>query len=219
MRRALVSLFVVGAVVAAAVGVTRAVFTDREVSQGNVLGVEDNFTLVLDGENNAGNRIGSLKKLFNVSNLVPGGEPAVAYLEIKNASDMPMIFRVYADNVSDNPTSEGRLRDKLHVKATLNPTDYPNPYLDGDLYGSPGNVIVQDVRVRDIIGTAHALDNISAAFDYTEPLESGYVAVYKLEVWLELGAGNAFQGEELTGDLVVDATQYDGQTESSVLWN
>jgi hypothetical protein len=131
---------------------------------------------------------------------------------VKNDSTADMLFRLYAKNVS---VTESGLADYINVKVTLRPDDGYRNRLGGDLYGpfSP-TLTIYDDSLSGLIGVENALDNINAGckgeadgVEY-EPLWPGYVATYKVEVSLDWEAGNEYQGEELTADLQLDATQF-----------
>lgn len=226
MKKILLSFLTVIGVTSLVAAGTRAVFTDTESSVGNILGVENHFEVVLDGKNNFGNRVS--ERFFNVTNLIPtnidrdhtnnlsGWEKSIhtAYLEVKNNSNMPMLFRAYADKVND----PNGLRHLIKVKVTFNPEDYATLYQGSNLYGGTKKDTVLGTWTLEELKSKDVLNNIQAARKDGWPLPAGFVAVYKLEVFLDLEAGNNLQGKQVTADLVVDATQYEGQDLWNVKW-
>jgi predicted ribosomally synthesized peptide with SipW-like signal peptide len=210
MKKILLSLLTVGLVSGAVFGATRAYFSDTETSTGNVLGT-GTFNVQLGGETNSGSRYANMdqKAFFNADGLMPGGDPATAYVEVKNDSTADMLFRLYADNFT---VSKSGLAEYINVKVTLRPDELGSEYskvLAGDLYG-PSNAPIYEGTLADLAGVSNALDNIDAACSSGDwPLEENLVAVYKVEVSLDWSAPNKYQGQELTADLQLDATQFE----------
>lgn len=211
MKKILLSLLTIVVVSGAVVGATRAFFRDSKTSTENVLGATT-FNVRLAGEDDSGIRRGDMseEEFFNVTNLVPGNDenPAVAYVDIRNDSNTDMLFRLYAENLSE--TKSG-LRNHINMKVTLNPSGY-DATVGGDPYGTVDNVIYEGT-LGSIVGSENALDNTDAACVWNEnnrwPLKQGMVASYKVELWLDWETPNGYQGESLTSNLQLDAVQFD----------
>jgi len=192
---------------------TWAYFSDTETSTGNTF-TAGTIVLALDGQDNDGAAYGTT--YFNVANMAPG-DTETAYLEIDNTGTLDLLFRVYLDTTIDTLN----LASQLDVVVTLHPTEY-TPILSGILYGPENAVLTgtDPVKLSTLEGPPGVMNNLAAAGeDPPEPLKTTYLAVYKLEITLPAGTTNAYAGATLTGDLVVEAVQFDHQNLASVVWS
>lgn len=214
MKKILVlsSLVLIAALVGAgALGV----FTSSNTSTGNIFST-GTLIVHLNGQNNSGQP--ATHAHFNVSNMAPG-DTVTAYVEVRNDGTLPMLFRMYlpSGSVSDS----AGLASQLKVKVTLRPAEYATP-IGYTAYGSTDDVLVDwgyGLSVANLIGVENALDNVAAAQENPPwPLHEDYVAIYKIEVNLPLETGNEYQGKSFSGTLQIDATQYDNQNLSAVIW-
>lgn len=218
MKRIFLGLFTIGVTAAIAVGVTRAYFTDTQTNTGNTF-TAGTLVVNLDGEDSDGEPVNS--PFFDVSDMVPGGATSSAYLEVRNDGSMDMLFRSYALRDNDPNIDSEQMSDQLNVKVTLNPSGYDAP--EGYTAYGPADSLITDpegdgwIPLSSLIGEGNALNNVDAAFDDV-PLQPGFVAIYRIEVRLPFDTPDEWQNRNFTGDLVVDATQFDGQTEGDVQW-
>jgi predicted ribosomally synthesized peptide with SipW-like signal peptide len=216
MKKILISLLTIVAVSGLVFGATRAFFTDTETSTGNVLGT-GTFNVSLGGTNNSNGSSEHMEnyQFFNVDGMMPGGDPEVAYVEVRNDSSAPMLFRLYADNLSGTKS----LRNHLNVKVTmLGSNSGYDSVLDGKLYEPGDGSEIYNGPLSGIEGVNDILNNVRAGCNKDQPL--GYiggegdglydnnVAAYKVEVWLDWDTPNNYQGKSLTADLHLDATQF-----------
>lgn len=186
-------------------------FSATQSNNGNTFSTET-LTFQLDGTDNLGSEVNG--PFFTATGMMPGGDLKTAYVEVKNTSNSDMLFRAYATNISQ---SIGGLAGELLVTVTINPSGY-TPVLAGNLYG-PQDTVIYTGTLSGLNGPSNALDNLNAAFNQDFPLAPNGLAVYKIDVQLDFDAGNQYQGQNLTADLRVDATQFEGQTDiNNVSW-
>lgn len=206
MKKILISLVVIAAVSAAAVGATSAWFSDTDSVAGNT---------VAAGTLNVA--LGRDTLPLDIGPLAPGDTAEPAYLKIKNDGNLDMIFKVHVEPGLDQED----ISDYIDVKVTLNPSSYTGDIGEYTLYGSQDNTLATNAPLDSLINPG--LDNVSAACDSEDPwpLNPGYIAIYKLEVKLAESAPNTLQGKQFRGTIVVDAVQADNQdcTTSNIIWS
>ena len=194
---------------------TWAYFSDTETSEGNTF-TAGTIDIALDGEDNGG--VAYATTYFNVANMAPG-DTETAYLEINNTGTLDLLFRGYLD--TDTKVDAKDLDSQLVVTVTLNPSGYTPQITGKTLYGpATPTVLATEVTLDTLLGPPGVMNNLSAAGeDPPEPLKTTYLGVYKIDVMLPASTPNAYAGATLTGNLVVEAVQFDNQTLSSVVWS
>ena len=201
------SLAVIAGVTGLVFGATQAVFTTNATNVDNQIRT-GSVALELDGTLQAE----APNAFFDVKNMMPG-DSETSYIEIKNSGDEDLLFKTYLTNFRGT----SGFANQLQATITLNPSNYDEPKLTGDLYG-PKDHFVWTGSLADLAGASKALDNASAAFDDSWPLNPGYVAIYEVIVSLPMETGNEYQNAELIVDLRVDATQFANQNDDSIVW-
>jgi predicted ribosomally synthesized peptide with SipW-like signal peptide len=204
MKKILGSILTIAVVAGVAVAATGAYFTDTAQVTNNII-TSGTLDLALGG---------TIPIQVDNINLAPGDtiDPP-AYIELRNTGTLDMLFRMYIDPVSN----VGNLASQLNVVITINPSLYV--YTDGYLPYGPANTVIWTGTLDQLFGQSGALDNEDAAFDHDGwPLNPGYAAVYKVEVELDSGANNDYQGKTFNGTIVAEGTQFANQTAGSVVY-
>ena len=221
LKNILLSVLVISGVVTLTASVTTAIFSANAVSTNNTFSTGA-LTIELNGLNNAGEPIND-GPFFTANNLVPGGEPAVSYVEIKNTGTMDAIFRTWVTDVVQDVDLDTRLEIQVtQLTDEHNPDNYI-PVSGGTLYspevGVPYKSFADGLVLSDIRGSHNALDNVNASLGSEQnPLSPNEVAVYKIEVRLALWAESWYQNRTLTSSLRVNAVQALGQDAATFSW-
>jgi predicted ribosomally synthesized peptide with SipW-like signal peptide len=197
--RMMISILVIAMTAALIGGATMAWFTDTKNISGNTFAA-GRVEISLSGPDSA-------KLPFNVENMAPGDPATVRYLHLKNEGTLPILFRMYLDNV------DGTLQNALMVKITQNPSGYD--YTGMQTQGANNDHGTH--LMANLVGVDNALNNLIAA-GAGWALPAGYTDVYKIEVWLPNTVGNDFQGATFSGTLKVEATQFNNQDLDDVSW-
>lgn len=197
-----------GLAIAALVAVAAFGSLDTLAWFGDTAGVDNNEFVAGVVDLNVG---GATTMPFSVSNMAPG-DSATEYLVIRNDGNLDLIFRMYIDDVWE---SESGFRHYFEITdITINPTAGPQVYNSGPVNGT---IVGSAMPLNGLVGVGNALTSEDAAFD-GYPLEPGEIEVYGITVKLKTSAPNQYQGETLNVDLRIDATQFDNQTEGSVVY-
>ncbi|MFA4998513.1 MAG: TasA family protein [Candidatus Paceibacterota bacterium] len=190
MKKILISLSIIGAVAAIAVGGTIAYFSDTETSTGNTFTAG---TLVF----NINDPVAAGHQVFSVTNMKPG-DVKTSYLVVTNDGTIDQKWKAWLTE-----TGAGTLDDELMIKWTINPTDYPGSLPSEYTSAGPVNGLIQDWTYIGALGTMTWASPGAVAF------APDWAAVYKIEVRMDTDAGNGYQSANYTGDLNFFATQYE----------
>ncbi len=189
MKKILISLSIIGAVAAIAVGGTIAYFSDTKTSTGNTFTAGTLIFNIIDpGE--GGHRV------FNVTGMKPG-DTVTNYLVVTNDGTIDQKWKAWLTE-----TGDGTLDNELQVRWTIHPTDYTT-LPPGYVNAGPPNSVIKDWTYIGALGEMTWASPGAVAF------EPGWAAVYKIDVKMDADAGNDYQSANYTGDLNFFATQYE----------
>lgn len=199
MKRAITMSILLISLAALLVGVgTFAYFSDSASSTGNVFTAGTMEFRISDPDTLD-------HRMFNVTNMKPG-DSSIAYFAVVNDSSagMGMKWHAWVDG-----WSSGILDDVLEVKVTLRPAGYNYALLTTAGYtiaGPPGQVITDWTPIISLAdGNALLVWAAPAAVAF----DSGWAAVYQIDVRMKSDASNAYQSASFTGNINFAATQYE----------
>jgi len=207
-KKILISLSVIGIIMAIVIGGTWAYFSDTEKSEGNTFssGTMD-FRIARPGT--------SPHKIFDVSNLKPG-QVVEGYFAVVNDSTAELDMKWKAWVTGFNATTYS-LDKVLEVKITLRPddyTEYDNFTSVGYTIAGPENHPVTNwthihnlTSGNTILAWNYDCCESSSCANGHEPFRVKWAGIYKIEVRMQTTAGDNYQGESFTGDINFYATQ------------
>ncbi len=179
-------LVVISAIVAIAVGTTKAFFWSNDSISNNTFSAGTLEVTLLSSDDS--------KTPFNWQGLFPGDTNHWEF-KITNTGDLPQLFRAYLANYSGSTW----ILPYIDASVFLNHADGKGQY------GESGKHLIWHGTLDQIYGSANALDNKNSLPDW--PLESGVTAYYEIDLAVKTTLGNLPKGETFSVDLKVDATQ------------
>lgn len=195
MKKILVSVLIVGALLAVISGATMAYFTS-DVSSTNNTFAAGTMTFTIKDPSTTGHQV------FDVSGLKPG-QTVTRYMAVANDStqDMDMKWEAWI-------SGSGDLGNVLKAKVTHNPAGYDYTSLLTGGYTIPGpEELMCDFTPISSLGSGNT--TLTWESPKAPAFQPKQAAVYKLEVKMDENAGDAYQGKTFTGAINFHATQYE----------
>ena len=138
-----------------------------------------------------------------IEDLMPsdGSDPEKCFVAIRNDGDDAALIKAYLTALSGDTI----LKDVVNVRVVMRPSDSPFGVGEGD-FGPSTDFTCQDPdattydadnywKLSELVGAASTPLIIPES--HTERLDPGEYAVYRIELWLDSTAGNAYQNKTM----------------------
>ncbi|MCL5256788.1 MAG: CalY family protein [Chloroflexi bacterium] len=193
MKKILISVLIISALLAAISGATLAYFSDTVDSTNNTF---SSGALAFNIREPGGEQ----HQIFDVSGMRPAGDPVAKYVVVTNDSTpgMDIIWKAWL-------TGSGDLGSVLEAKVTMRPGDYTGYtalQTAGYTVAGPDDYLIKDWTPITSLGEIQWAKSAG-------PMEPGWAGVYKIEVRMAESAGDTYQNKSYDGTLHFYATQFE----------
>lgn len=189
MKKILLSLGIIAAVAAVAVGATVAVLSDQKSIAGNSVAIG---TLKISINKTAG-------KPWAVSNMKPGDITNWEWMDVINVGSLPATYYFYVDN--KNGTPDMNLWNNLKIELRNAGTGAT------DIERCNNGTVIHNDYVQNVDGMSNKINTTDFAYGPGSQMPAGWSQRICQRVYLDLGVGNEVMGRTTTFDEVMYAEQ------------